>query len=191
MALIICPECGKKVSQYAKICLECGFPIQDFMKENNLIDLKKIFICPKCGTFSGGFGEESDPVRLKCKFCKIPLIQTDVTGDESLNNLAKCIDDGNPLTYYERLADEVGGHQLSEEACRYRAEQCHQSFTAWVSGEDKAPQPTNLPTCPICGSTNLTKLSNVGKAAKVGFFGIFGAGDLGKTWKCKNCGSKF
>lgn len=49
----------------------------------------------------------------------------------------------------------------------------------------------NLPTCPICGSTNLTKLSNVGKAAKVGFFGIFGAGDLGKTWKCKNCGSKF
>lgn len=53
------------------------------------------------------------------------------------------------------------------------------------------PQPTNLPTCPICGSTNLTKLSNVGKAAKVGFFGIFGAGDLGKTWKCKNCGSKF
>lgn len=53
------------------------------------------------------------------------------------------------------------------------------------------PTPSNLPTCPICGSTNLTKLSNVGKAAKVGFFGIFGAGDLGKTWKCKNCGSKF
>lgn len=53
------------------------------------------------------------------------------------------------------------------------------------------PTPSNLPTCPICGSTNLAKLSNVGKAAKVGFFGIFGAGDLGKTWKCKNCGSKF
>lgn len=53
------------------------------------------------------------------------------------------------------------------------------------------PDPLHLPTCPICGSTNLTKLSNVGKAAKVGFFGIFGAGDLGKTWKCKNCGSKF
>ena len=58
--------------------------------------------------------------------------------------------------------------------------------------QSRSSQPTqNLPTCPICGSTNLTKLSNVGKAAKVGFFGIFGAGDLGKTWKCKNCGSKF
>lgn len=49
----------------------------------------------------------------------------------------------------------------------------------------------NKPKCPICGSTNLSKLSNVGKVAKVGLFGIFGAGDLGKTWKCNNCGSKF
>lgn len=57
--------------------------------------------------------------------------------------------------------------------------------------EAKAAEAMRKPTCPICGSTNLTKLSNVGKAAKVGFFGIFGAGDLGKTWKCKNCGSKF
>lgn len=47
------------------------------------------------------------------------------------------------------------------------------------------------PTCPICGSTNLTKISTMGKAAKVGFFGILGVGDLGKTWKCKHCGSKF
>lgn len=63
---------------------------------------------------------------------------------------------------------------------------------ALVNAREKAREASkNLPTCPICGSTNLTKLSNVGKAAKVGFFGIFGAGDLGKTWKCKNCGSKF
>lgn len=25
----------------------------------------------------------------------------------------------------------------------------------------------------------------------IGLFGIFGAGDLGKTWKCNNCGSKW
>ena len=49
----------------------------------------------------------------------------------------------------------------------------------------------NKPKCPICNSTNLSKLSNVGKVAKVGLFGIFGAGDIGKTWKCNNCGSKF
>ena len=49
----------------------------------------------------------------------------------------------------------------------------------------------SIPHCPTCGSTNLSKISNVGKAAKIGLFGIFGAGDLGKTWKCNNCGSKW
>lgn len=48
-----------------------------------------------------------------------------------------------------------------------------------------------VPKCPICGSTNLSKLSAIGKATKIGLFGIFGAGDLGKTWKCNNCSSRF
>lgn len=50
---------------------------------------------------------------------------------------------------------------------------------------------SNIPRCPICNSTNLKKLSTAGKAAKVGLFGIFGAGDIGKTYKCNNCGAKF
>ena len=49
----------------------------------------------------------------------------------------------------------------------------------------------NRPKCPICNSTNLSKISTAKKATKVGLFGIFGAGDIGKTWKCNNCGSKF
>lgn len=50
---------------------------------------------------------------------------------------------------------------------------------------------TPVPKCPICGSTNLKKLSVFGKVAKVKMFGIFGAGDLGKTYKCGDCGVKF
>lgn len=53
------------------------------------------------------------------------------------------------------------------------------------------PQQTYTPKCPICGSTNLSKISTVTKATKIELFGIFGAGDIGKTWKCKNCGSRF
>lgn len=48
-----------------------------------------------------------------------------------------------------------------------------------------------VPKCPICQSTNLSKISAVKKAGKIGLFGIFGAGDIGKTYKCNNCGSKF
>ncbi len=49
----------------------------------------------------------------------------------------------------------------------------------------------NKPKCPICNSTNLAKITATKKIAKMAAFGIFGMGDNGKTWKCKNCGSKF
>lgn len=56
---------------------------------------------------------------------------------------------------------------------------------------NKPVENSNTPKCPICQSTNLSKISNLKKAGKIGLFGIFGAGDIGKTWKCNNCGSKF
>lgn len=49
----------------------------------------------------------------------------------------------------------------------------------------------NVPRCPICQSANLSRISSLKKATKIGLFGIFGAGDIGKTWKCNNCGSRF
>lgn len=54
-----------------------------------------------------------------------------------------------------------------------------------------APQPSNVPKCPICSSTDLSKITIAHKAGKIALFGIFGMGDNGKTWKCNNCGSKF
>lgn len=55
----------------------------------------------------------------------------------------------------------------------------------------KSSKSKDVPKCPICGSTDLTQISTVKKAAKVATFGIYGAGDIGKTWRCNNCKSKF
>lgn len=69
-------------------------------------------------------------------------------------------------------------------------EQAYQRRINWVPieyGNDS----NNKPKCPSCQSTNLSKISSVGKAAKIGLFGIFGAGDIGKTYRCNNCGVKF
>lgn len=49
----------------------------------------------------------------------------------------------------------------------------------------------NKPKCPICGSKNLSKYKSFEKALKMAAFGIFGMGDIGKTYMCNNCGSKF
>lgn len=69
-------------------------------------------------------------------------------------------------------------------------EQAYQRRINWVPieyGNDS----NNKPKCPSCQSTNLSKISSVGKAAKIGLFGLFGAGDIGKTYKCNNCGVRF
>ena len=31
MALIKCPECGKEISDKAKTCIGCGFPLESYM----------------------------------------------------------------------------------------------------------------------------------------------------------------
>lgn len=56
--------------------------------------------------------------------------------------------------------------------------------------KSRIPQ-LNIPQCPICQSTDLSKISTTKKVAKIATFGLYGAGDIGKTWKCNNCGSKF
>ncbi len=72
---------------------------------------------------------------------------------------------------------------LSKKSAEFNAKMAH--------GKAVLEEATRVPKCPICNSTNLSKISAVKKATKVGLFGIFGASDIGKTYKCNNCGSRF
>lgn len=47
------------------------------------------------------------------------------------------------------------------------------------------------PQCPICGSYDLSQITPLQKAGKIFVWGVYAAGDMSKTWKCNNCGSKF
>ena len=33
MALIKCPECGKEISEKSKACINCGYPISEYVRE--------------------------------------------------------------------------------------------------------------------------------------------------------------
>ena len=35
MALIVCPECGKEISDRAGYCIHCGFPLDMFKKNSS------------------------------------------------------------------------------------------------------------------------------------------------------------
>ena len=63
-----------------------------------------------------------------------------------------------------------------------------------IVSQQKQPQEIekkSIPTCPICKSTDLSKITVTQKAGKAVLFGLFAAGDISKTWKCNQCGSKF
>lgn len=48
----------------------------------------------------------------------------------------------------------------------------------------------NMPKCPTCGSTNIQEISGTKRWLSAGLFGL-ASSDVGKSWKCNNCGSKF
>lgn len=69
MALIYCPECGKQISDKAKYCINCGYPIWEYVNEKKELkdEPKKEIpirndICPKCGS-------EISPVFRVCTKC--------------------------------------------------------------------------------------------------------------------------
>lgn len=69
MALINCPECGKRISDRAKTCIFCGYPIQEYMEEQKQKEQEqkkdipiRDDICPQCGN-------EISPVFRVCTKC--------------------------------------------------------------------------------------------------------------------------
>lgn len=44
MALIKCPECGKEVSDKAKVCINCGFPLEEEKSELTVFGLTQELI---------------------------------------------------------------------------------------------------------------------------------------------------
>lgn len=182
MAIIICPECGKELSNYAKDCINCGFPIREFMNDNKLNNIDYKFICPKCAYASAGYGDESDPIYIRCKYCNTIMKQTDETGEEVLDNFIKHTEED----YFKTLAKKYGGDQFSEEAYEDRIRTVKRENSARQSTQS-SKQPTNVPKCPTCGSTNIRKIGAGERTASILGLGLFSR-KINKTWKCNNCG---
>lgn len=61
MALIKCPECGREISDKSKICIHCGYPLE------NEKDKKELCVkCPECEN------EIENKVK-KCPYCGYPI----------------------------------------------------------------------------------------------------------------------
>lgn len=84
MALVNCPECGKKISSKADKCIYCGYPLQESINTddgNAIRHGENQQICPSCGcSFDGN----------KCPNCGCYLVSDNDENEKSgINQLVK------------------------------------------------------------------------------------------------------
>lgn len=185
MALVICPECQEKISQYSEKCIHCGFPIQKFLIDNHLDDFEHFKICPKCGN-TEGIVPDLLPVRLKCKFCGTQVVQTDLT-EQDINQLVYIKDESETINerakrIYGDIANKYGGNRFSPEEYDTWTDEVMNRHT-----NDNSSKQHNQPKCPTCGSTNIKKITATQKASNAVLFGLFG-NKRKKQFHCNNCG---
>lgn len=184
--LIVCPDCGTEVSQYADVCVKCGFPIKKFITEHHLNDFEKVFICPKCGDYELYFDfTPNKPKHIVCKFCHTPLIQTDYSTDDFERNSLHEWQKGNK-DYEADMSKQYGHGEFDEEAYQHRKEIIAQRVREREAAKSN-PIKQNIPKCPTCQSTNIKKISTTSKATNAALFGLF-SNKRKKQFHCNNCG---
>ena len=171
MALIKCPECGKEISNKAKCCIHCGYPLSE---------LKEIFSSNNknnCYSIS----------LIDCGEQKVKIIKVvrEITGLElpkakAITDNLSCIKTNISLeeaNSIKKQIEELGG---SVEIVPY-------------NDDNKIPTPVyksipnrNVPKCPTCGSTDIRKISATSKAVSAGLFGIFSP-KIRKQFHCNSC----
>lgn len=68
MGLIKCPECGKEISDKSEICVNCGFPIKNFLVEDENSDKEQVVRSEICNS-SNNPKEESEQNVVFCRVC--------------------------------------------------------------------------------------------------------------------------
>ena len=164
MALIICPECGKEISDQSKQCIHCGYPISEIITPHRtdericIVNGKEIYLHFLL-----------DNIETKEKFDR--LVRTiDCKGTTAIKIIKEVEETKKiPETLNFETRTQSLKRQEQEKLQRQQQEQA------------------NLPKCPTCGSTNIRKIGGVERGTSIVAFGIFSK-KINKTFKCGNCG---
>lgn len=183
MGMVFCPECNRQVSQYAISCPNCSFPIKEFMENNSLTDLDKIWICPKCAHY------EYKEHHLKCDRCNcnITMKQTDLIADETFFRKEFMIWKNDGKHYEDIIARQYGDNTFDQDFSDKRRNE-NRIRNAKESSDIKPSTPQV--TCPYCKSTNTNKISTTKRTGSILGLGILSK-KIGKQWHCDNCKSDF
>ncbi len=161
MALVVCPECGKEISDKSEACIHCGYPLI------NMINTK----CNINGVVYD-FKEELPIALLEKKEDYISAIGK-IRKKTSLNLV-----DGSDLVDIIREIKAIPPTFTP----KYPLEDREKLY-----GDSKVKNVE----CPYCHSTDTKKISNTSKAVHTALFGIFSVSRNAKNYHCDHCGSEF
>lgn len=193
MSEIICPECNEEISSYAKACPHCGFPMDEYLKEHNLTDFEKVWICTKCGeAYCDNYSK-----RPICEYCNTPLIQTDLDNAICRKNMSNMKTE-DYAKYQKEIALKYGNN-FDQDSFKKRRELIHlnaekikkEAQVRILNQLSNSKQPSSpRVTCPYCHSTNTKKITTANRIGSTMLFGVFSK-KLTKERHCNSCGSDF
>ena len=193
MSEIICPECGKEISSYAKACPDCGFPMADFLEKHNLTNFNKTWICTKCAK-AYYYTWFKTPI---CEYCKTPIVQTDIDNKIVSHKSANCTDEeyneyviNLAKKYGDNFEQEIFNNRIKKlhEDNKKIVEECSKSIEQKLNFNAKPATPQV--TCPYCHSTNTKKITAMDRIGSNIMFGLFSK-KRNKEWHCNSCDSDF
>lgn len=167
MALIICPECGKEISDKSTQCIHCGYPLNEI--NNNINKL---------------FNLALTSVDKNKKVITIKIIR-ETTG-LGLAEAKNVVDDVPCIFLKGLLYEECKKIQGALNTCGATVEIVDDNYN--ISDLKKDIRIQSQVHCPYCNSTNVNRISSTKKAMSIIGFGIL-SNKIGKQWHCNNCKS--
>ena len=182
MALITCPECGREVSDMAKMCPNCGYPIND----PTVPDVEHDILVFKGQRYD--FKEVMDYIKKNTQPGQTPSMPVFREIDELMcsTGIKLSAGDDKELVGYLRKFHHVPDTEFvpSGNPFKYIDDKSN-SMNINIHKAFEEEQKKLIPKCPKCGSTSITTGSR-GYSLFTGFLGS------GKTVnRCGNCGYKW
>lgn len=176
MALIICPECNKEISDKSVTCIHCGYP------------LKEDFICPYCKETSVQITDNPEKYGKCCAKCEEMISDRNNAWIQVFSHCEDC-GSKNVEEYISPIGTGIG--TKCKECSHIKITYFKDKTTGLlINAEDlyslpKKTESSSKIRCPKCSSTSISTGSR-------GYSMVWGFVGSGKTVnRCANCGHKW
>ena len=175
MSLIKCPECGQEISDLAKACIHCGFPLE--LLNKNTCNTYRVILNPV---------EKDYEIRKSLSGLLMKFFSCDwITSMRILET--------TPIVLYHNIS--------KEEALKIHNDMMNITKSSAIEQENHISHIQTVeqllelieaqkPKCPHCNSTNIRKIGAGKKLAHGAAFGLFSK-TARSQWECRNCGNKW